>query len=205
MKHIVIWSLSLIIISLNLWLSKKETIKPLLKNTVTAFSNKNTSSTEQQKFSEDTTNSLEDALGLALKGINLFQGEHGVELWRLKASWAHLSNDGGTVQVENPIVQYTIGNGSTNDIINVTSHKGKITDNQRFITLWDNLSITQDQKNITGPCMIYDATQRTISFPNGASFTSPIATSTAGIVTWNLETNVIKGTHGITAIIYPKN
>lgn len=39
-------------------------------------------------------NPLEEAAGLAIKGINLFQGDKGIELWRLKASWAHLHAGG---------------------------------------------------------------------------------------------------------------
>ena len=53
--------------------------------------------------------------GLAIKGINLFQGNKGLELWRLKASWAHMSQNGDTIDVDKPVVRYALGEGSASN------------------------------------------------------------------------------------------
>ena len=155
--------------------------------------------------SVDHSLSLENSLGLALKGVNLSQGENGIELWRLKASWARLSKDRESIQVDSPIVQYLLGDGLNNDAITVRADKGKIVENQNTIILWENLLIAQDNKSITGPYMVYDTKKRHIYFPSGAQFTSPQATSAAGKVTWDLKSNIISGKNGIKVTIHAKN
>ena len=60
-------------------------------------------------------NPLEEVAGLAIKGINLFQGNKGLELWRLKASWAHMSQNGDTIDVDKPVVRYALGEGSASN------------------------------------------------------------------------------------------
>ncbi len=152
---------------------------------------------------------LEETLNLALKGVNLVQGENGIELWRLKASWAKLSRDGDTIDVDNPIVNYILGDTSkgdtsNNETIQVSANKGIITDKQRAITLWGNVVITQDEKNITGPKMTYNTTKRVIVFPDGVNFYSPIAIGSAKKITWNLDSNVIKATGDIKTILNSK-
>lgn len=58
---------------------------------------------------EPPANPLEQAVGLAIQGIRLFQGEKGLELWRLNATWAHLSQDGEIINVDSPHVVYALG------------------------------------------------------------------------------------------------
>lgn len=189
-------------------LSKDHGINSKADVTPSIKSKNNQSSTpetwvEERTDEEKTT--LEETLGLSLKGVNLFQGEKGIELWRLKASWAHLLKDKETIEVDNPIVKYTLGDGTTDDAIIVTANKGKITNEYRFITLWGDLCIAQESKNIISPTMIYDSQQRELQFPKGVLFTCPIATTTAGKVIWNLASNIITGTNGIQVTIYAKN
>ena len=114
-------------------------------------------------------NPLEEVAGLAIKGINLFQGNKGLELWRLKASWAHMSQNGDTIDVDKPVVRYALGEGSASnpddDVLDVQAQLGRITDNQRFLTLWDDVVITRYDDVITSSRMNYDANKRLMTFP----------------------------------------
>lgn len=153
-------------------------------------------------------NALEEMVGLAIQGINLFQGDKGVELWRLKATWAHMSQNGGVIDVDKPVVRYALGDASASapdgDVLDVQAQKGRITDNQRFLTLWDDVVITRFADTITSPRMNYDAATRIMTFPEGASLESPTASGTATFFTWNLQTQVMEGSGGVTVILKPR-
>ena len=132
-------------------------------------------------------NPLEEVAGLAIKGINLFQGNKGLELWRLKASWAHMSQNGDTI-----------------DVLDVQAQLGKITDNQRFLTLWDDVVITRYDDVITSSRMNYDANKRLMTFPEGAALESPTASGTATFFTWDLATNEMHGSGGVLVVLKPR-
>ncbi len=153
-------------------------------------------------------NALEKVAGLAIEGIHLFQGNKGVELWRLKASWAHMSQNGDTIDVDKPVVRYALGDpvsaASTDDFLDVRAEKGRITDNQRFLTLWDDVVITRFDDTITTSRMDYNAATRTMTFPEGAQLESPTASGTAALFTWDLQTNVMHGSNGVVAILKPR-
>lgn len=153
-------------------------------------------------------NPLEEAAGLAIKGINLFQGDKGIELWRLKASWAHLTREGGDINVEKPVVRYALGEASAanpdDDVLDVKALKGQVTDNQRHLSLWDDVVITRYDDTITAPRMNYDTGTRTMTFPEGAALDSPQASGTAGVFTWDLASNTMVGTNGVVVILKPR-
>ena len=128
-------------------------------------------------------NPLEEVAGLAIKGINLFQGNKGLELWRLKASWAHMSQNGDTIDVDKPVVRYALGEGSASnpddDVLDVQAQLGRITDNQRF-------------------------TKAEMTFPEGAALESPTASGTAAFFTWDLATNEMHGSGGVLVVLKPR-
>lgn len=153
-------------------------------------------------------NPLEEVAGLAIKGINLFQGNKGLELWRLKASWAHMSQNGEQIDVEKPVVRYALGDGSTSnpgdDVLDVKAKFGKITDNQRFLTLWDDVVITRYDDILTGPKMTYNADKRLMFFPDGAALESPTASGSARVFSWDLAQNVMHASGDVLVILKPR-
>ena len=155
-----------------------------------------------------TQNPLEEVAGLAIKGISLFQGNKGIELWRLKASWAHMSQNGETIDVEKPVVRYALGDGSVSnpddDVLNVEADFGKVTDNQRFLTLWDNVVITRFDQVITSPRMNYDANKRIMTFPEGAALDSPTSSGTSKFFVWDLARNEMHGSEGVLVVLKPR-
>lgn len=206
MKKFFIWTIVVIIIlCCGYWVSTQKSMTSLFTTQKNQIGNMVSENGEEKSELTEQTTSFEESLGLALKGVNLSQGENGIELWRLKASWARLSKDRESIHVDKPIVQYLLGDGLSNDTITVCSDKGKITEHQKIITLWENLFIAQGNKHITGPYMVYNAEKRYIYFPNGAQFTSPQATSVVGKVSWDLESNIISGKGGVKVTIHAKS
>lgn len=151
--------------------------------------------------------SLDGALGLALQGISLFSGEKGAELWRLKASFAHLTREGGNIDVDAPVVRYTMGTPGEpdfqNDFMDVKADKGRVTDNQRNISLWDNVDVRRFDEVITGPRMDYDSQTRIMVFPQGAALDGPKASGEAGVLTWDLGSNTLVAENNVTVVIKP--
>lgn len=143
----------------------------------------------------------EDMLGLAIKGISLFQGEGGLELWRLKASWAHMTEEGGVIDVDSPVVRYTLGDPALEDYLDVVAQKGRITDNQRHLALWGDVVVTRAEQKVTGARLDYDAATRTMVFPEGAQLDGPSASGSSRLFTWNLADNVMTGEGGVSILL----
>lgn len=149
-------------------------------------------------------NPLAEQIGLALEGINLFQGDKGAELWRLKASFAHLSQDGSDINVDQPRVRYTLGDPGSTDFLDVVAAKGRIADHQRVITLWDNVVVTRADQRLRAPRLNYDAATRMMVFPEGAQLDAPGYVGQATIFAWSLATNIMHGDKGVEVLIKPR-
>lgn len=152
----------------------------------------NTSPDASEYAAESAT---EDAIGLALKGINLVQGEKGIELWRLKANWAALNEEGGKINLEKPDVVYRVGDGETP--LHVTADKGQVEQNQQALLLRENVVCTYEGYILHAPLMTYDGKTRTMTFPDGAHIESHKTSGFAQILTWHLDTNTIEGHEGV--------
>lgn len=142
------------------------------------------------------SNAMEKAVGLALKGINLVQGEKGLELWRLKATWASLREEGGQIDVEMPDMVYRVGDAEMP--LHVTANKGNVAQNQQFLRLWENVVCTYDDYTLRAPLMTYDGKSRTMTFPDGAHVENAKTKGFAHMLRWDLNTNIIEGLEGVT-------
>lgn len=210
---------------------------------ITSFDGKKAlSSMTSGEEGENTGNPLEQAVGLAIQGIRLFQGDKGLELWRLNATWAHLSQDGEVINVDNPHVVYALGDtglppsrpgapditareNATDtpaptpplsaegeqavsppeaDVLDVMAQKGRITDHQQRLSLWDDVVITRFGDTITGPRLEYDSATRVMTFPNGATLESERGSGTAAVLHWDLAKNEITGLNGVEVILKPR-
>jgi hypothetical protein len=140
---------------------------------------------------------LLDAATLAIKGISLIQGEGGFEYWRLKANWAGMSEKDGDIDVREPVVRYNLGEKGNEDFVHVVAELGRISDNQRVLTLWRNVVLTHDDAVMTGPVLIYQADTRHVFFPEGADLENGKMTGTFTTLRWNMRTRVIEGEQGI--------
>lgn len=144
---------------------------------------------------EQIKDNAEDAIGLALKGIELVQGEKGIELWRLHASWAALRQEKDIIEVEKPDIIYRVGEGEIP--LHVTAEQGTISEGQRFVRLWGNVVCTYENRRLESSLMVYDSTTRMMTFPEGATLVDDEALGTATLLSWNLDTTIIEGSHGV--------
>lgn len=154
---------------------------------------------DKEQSSAQSTDSiqenLDEAIGLALKGINLVQGEKGIELWRLKATWAALHQEEGFIDVKLPDMVYRVGDAETP--LHVTAAQGEIEQDQKNLRLWGDVVCTYEDSILTSSLMTYDGKSRVMTFPEGATITGPSAHGFAEVLTWDLTTNIIDGQGGV--------
>ncbi len=201
------------------------------KSGISSFEGQNITDQEmalQNSGKKNSASPLEEAVGLAIQGVKLFQGEKGLELWRLKASWAHLSQEGDVINVDSPHVVYALGDkglptistekapvpaGSASeaarmadnpDVLDVTAQKGRLTERQRYLSLWGNVVITRFSDKVSGPRMEYDSLTRIMTFPDGATLESKRGYGTAKILQWDLEKNEITCPEGVEIFLIPQ-
>ena len=144
------------------------------------------------------------AIGLAIQGISLMNGEDGIELWRLKATWGHLSQNGDTVTVEKPVVRYTLGDPALEDYLHVRSNQGRITDAQRYLRLWDSVLLTRGEEVVTGTVLDYDAKTRVLVLPEGATLLGPKGNLRTDVLTWKLDDNILKADGNVDVLLLPR-
>lgn len=170
---------------------------------------------DQATVSTDSKdNPLEQVVGLVLQEINLFQGAKGLELWRLHATWAHLSQDGDVINVGQPHVRYALGDSglpdeeeiknAPQDVIDVTAKAGQITDHQRHLSLTDEVIVTRLDNTIHSQRMEYDSNTRIMLFPQGAVLENNRGSGTVSLLEWNLDKNEITATQGVEVILKPR-
>ncbi len=151
-------------------------------------------------LAREAADALEKTSTLMLKGLNLVQGEKGIEFWRLKATWAGMEQTDSSIEVTQPDVWYTLGDGAGNDRVHAVSKHGKITDNQRVLTMWGDVVLTRFDQTILAPVMVYYANERAIHFPQGAEVRSAKGSGTFKRLKWSMPDNTIMGEGGISVL-----
>lgn len=138
-----------------------------------------------------------EAAALAVRGVSLLQGEKGFEFWRLKADWAAVHQENDVIDVREPKVRYTLGEGGDEEYVYVSSDLGRVTDGQRILTLWQHVRLTRGSAVITGPKLVYTADDRIVLFLDGAELDSPEMSGTFTRLRWNMGQKRIDGEEGI--------
>jgi len=138
-----------------------------------------------------------EAATLVVRGVSLLQGEKGFEFWRLKAEWAAMHQEGDVIEVREPKVRYTLGEGGDEDYVYVSSDLGQVTDGQRILTLWQHVRLTRGDVVVTGPKLVYTADDRIVLFLDGAELDSPEISGTFARLRWSMGRNRIDGEEGI--------
>lgn len=137
----------------------------------------------------------DDLAALAVKAIDLKQGEHGVELWRLKAEWGNMRREGGLLELEKPNFTYYMP--PHNEEVRVKAETGDVNQVSKLIRFRTNVEAYYDDKTISGPLMVYNGTGKVLTFPEGAVFGGPGMTGEAPMVTWILNEQLIKADGGV--------
>ena len=82
-----------------------------------------------------------------MKAINLTQGEHGAELWRLKADWGNMRRRDNVKELEKP--KFTYYMPPDNAELQVASNKGEIYQDIQEIRFVDDVVATFGERSIT--------------------------------------------------------
>lgn len=153
-----------------------------------------------------------DAVDLALRGVDLFQGEGGVETWRLHADWATLRQESGLVEARDPHVRYALGEPQgeregrpffeADQYMDVTARNGRVEDNSRIILDGDVRAVYRDE-TLTGPRALYASESRQLVFPDGAELSGPRLSGRAGVLRWDLSTDILHGESGVQMVWTP--
>lgn len=136
-----------------------------------------------------------DVAALALKAINLTQGEKGVELWRLKADWGNMRRSDNIMELEKP--KFTYYMPPNNDEVHIASLKGDIDQRGQQIRFLDSVVITHADRTLTSDRVVYLGKTREMVFPDGALISSEDFDGKAARVVWLLNDKVITATGGI--------
>lgn len=146
--------------------------------------------------------SLEEAVGVAMKGIELVQGEKGIELWRLKATWAQLRQENNIIDVDSPDVVYQMDGGK---VLRVRSQKGEVQQQNQFVRMWQDVQATHEGHELFATLMLYNGTSRTMYFPEGARIAGESITGNATRLEWDVAANVLRGSEGVSMLLAPRN
>lgn len=154
---------------------------------------------------------LEEAIDLAVRGVRLSQGEAGRESWTLDADWATLRQESGLVQVRDPVIRYVMGDLADPDVppeerqVIVTAETGRVEDNNTRLTMQGKVRAEYRDEVLTGPVATFRNDTRILSFPEGARLAGPVLEGSAGVLRWNLTTNILDGEQGVDVVWTPRS
>ncbi len=137
----------------------------------------------------------DDIAALAVKAIDLTQGEHGLELWRLKAEWGSMRREGGILELEKP--RFTYYMPPRNEEVRVSSDLGDVNQDTKIIRFRRNVLVHYGNNTIKGGLMVYNGTVKELRFPNGAEFDGPTLSGDAPLVYWRLDEHQINAAGGV--------
>lgn len=132
----------------------------------------------------------EGVVDLTLKGVELLQGEHGEELWRLEAQGAWYDQKEGVIQVSHPVITYIL-KPDKQELV-VRSVRGVVNQTAKIARLWEDVEIERNGGYIRSSLMIYNGTSHTLHIPGVARFDGPDLFGNATNVTWHLNENFVQ-------------
>ncbi|HEU6438214.1 MAG TPA: LPS export ABC transporter periplasmic protein LptC [Nitratidesulfovibrio sp.] len=144
---------------------------------------------------------LEEAVGVAMKGIELVQGEKGIELWRLKATWAQLRQSNNVIDVDSPDLVYQMDGGRQ---LRIVAKKGEVQQQVQMVRMWDEVHATHEQHELFANLMVYNGTRRTMYFPEGARIAGQTLSGNATRLEWDVVDNVLRGSDGVSMLLTPR-
>ena len=133
----------------------------------------------------------EDVAALAMKAINLTQGEHGAELWRLKADWGNMRRSDQIMELEKP--RFTYYMPPENIELTILSNKGEIDQDEQKVRFISDVVATYSDRTIIAPSMVYLGKSREVVCPEGAKVAGAGMEGTANRLVWRLQDKVLEG------------
>lgn len=148
-----------------------------------------------------SSSTLEEAVGVAMKGIELVQGEKGIELWRLKATWAQLRQSNNIIDVDKPDLVYQMDGGKQ---VRIVAQKGEVQQQVQLVRMWDDVHATHERHELFASLMVYNGTSRTMYFPEGARMAGQSMSGNATKLEWDVAADVLRGSDGVSLLLMPR-
>lgn len=157
-------------------------------------------STDLNRLLSDPPAEVRNAVDLAIRGIHLQQGEEGRKIFDLNADWATLNQKSGDITVRDPDVHYMMEGkpGEDGRVVHTTSRIGRIEDGNQKVSMSDDVKSVCEDKTLTGDHAVFLNAEQTLTFTKGAELTSPDLSGTAARLVWDLNTNILNGSGGVT-------
>ena len=161
-------------------------------------------STDLNELLSNPPAEVQKTVDLAIRGIRLSQGKEGRKSFELKADWATLHQESGTITVREPDILYSLKDGSEGPrVVHATSNIGRVEDGNQKISMSDNVRAQQEQNVLTGDLAIFFNAANKLTFPGGAELNGPDLSGSCAQLTWDLNTNILLGNHGVKMRWYP--
>jgi hypothetical protein len=122
---------------------------------------------------------------LALQQVELWQGEGGVELWRVKADRALMEEKDGKIFVEKPLVTYFSPSPDAKPLF-ISSSSGDIDQTNQILRFLQDVRVVQEGAAMQGDLLIYNGTDKTMTMPGGGSFADTGMKGKALFVRWRM-------------------
>lgn len=162
-------------------------------------------SSDLDRLLSDPPAEVKSSVDLAIRDIMLTQGQEGRKSFDLKADWATLNQDSGTVTVREPDIVYMLDGDKKGQprTVHATSKIGRVEDGNQKVSMSENVRAQHEESVLTGDLAIFVNQINTLTFPGGAKLTTPDLSGSCARLTWDLNTNIIMGDHGVTMRWYP--
>lgn len=131
----------------------------------------------------------EEVAALAMKAITMTQGEQGMEIWRLKASWGNVRRKDSVMELEKPMFTYYMP--PDNKAVTILSDKGDVEQEEQKIRFLDSVVATYEDKTLFAPEMHYVGKARDVICPRGARVVGLGYEGTANEIVWHMNDQII--------------
>lgn len=162
-------------------------------------------SSDLDRLLSDPPAEVASSVDLAIRGIVLSQGQEGRKSFDLKADWATLHQESSTITVRDPDIVYMMENDEEGQprTVHVTSKIGRVEDGNQKVSMSEDVRAQHEENVLSGDYAVYVNQINKLTFPGGAQLEGPELSGTCARLTWDLNTNVIMGDHGVRMRWYP--
>jgi hypothetical protein len=162
-------------------------------------------SADLNKLLSDPPEEVKSSVDLAVRGIMLSQGRDGRKSFDLKAEWATLNQDSGAITMREPDIAYRLSddeNGSPRLVL-ATAKIGRVEDGNQKVSMSDDVRARHEDKVLIGDLAVFLNPLNKLIFPGGADLIGDEIDGSCNQLTWDLNTNIILGNHGVKMRWYP--
>ena len=145
------------------------------------------------------------SVDLAVRGIMLSQGRNGRKSFDLKAEWATLNQKSGDLTMRDPDITYRMSDDKNGvpRLVYASSKIGRVEDGNQKVSMSDSVQAKHEENILSGDLAVFLNPLNKLAFPGGADLNGPELSGTCNQLIWDLDTNVITGTHGVAMRWYP--